>query len=140
MQVERKLDVRLWILDIRWVKLKMSGFKELKVYQKSYKAARAVYLMTENNAKEEKYGITGQIRRASLSIPLNIAEGYAKKESQNEFKRYLLIAIGSVNEVLVLIDFSKDIGYLSEEKHQKAYKEYEEIAKMLNSFIKTLNL
>ena len=118
--------------------LSVSGYKELKVYNRSYRAAKAIYEMTVRFPKEERYGITGQMRRASLSIPLNIAEGYAKRESQEEFRRFLLMAIGSSNEMLVLIDFSKDVGYISEEKHRKAFAEYEEIASMLNTFIRSI--
>ena len=94
--------------------------------------------MTVGFPNEERYGITNQLRRAALSIPLNIAEGYAKRESQEEFKRFLMMALGSSNEVLVLIDFSKDVGYISDEKHSKAFAEYEEIASMLNSFIQSV--
>ena len=116
----------------------MSGYKELKIYKRSYKAAKAIYEMTGSFPKEERYGITNQLKRAALSIPLNISEGYAKRESQEEFKRFLMMALGSSNEVLVLIDFSKDVGYISEDKHDKAFAEYEEIASMLNSFIKSV--
>ena len=116
----------------------MSGYKELKVYKRSYKAAKAIYERTVGFPNEERYGITNQLRRAALSIPLNIAEGYAKRESQEEFKRFLMMALGSSNEVLVLIDFSKDVGYISGEKHSKAFAEYEEIASMLNSFIQSV--
>ena len=94
--------------------------------------------MTVGFPNEERYGITNQLRRAALSIPLNIAEGYAKRESQEEFKRFLMMALGSSNEVLVLIDFSKDVGYISDAKHKKAFAEYEEIASMLNSFIQSV--
>ena len=60
----------------------MSGYKSLNVYEKSYKAAIAVYEMTRRFPKEEQYAMTDQIRRAAMSIPLNIAEGYGKKGSQ----------------------------------------------------------
>ena len=75
-------------------------------------------------------------RNASLSIPLNIAEGYVKRRSQREFKRFLEMAIGSSNEVSVLLDFAKDLGYISRERYEKASLEYEEISRMLNVFIK----
>ena len=111
------------------------GYKELQIYQRSYAAVKAVYAMTERFPARERYGVTDQLRRASLSIPLNIAEGYGKKDSQSELNRYLRIALGSANEVMVLLDFSKDIGYIPEEKHQKAYVEYEEICKMMSAFV-----
>jgi four helix bundle protein len=87
----------------------------------------------------EQYGLSSQIRRAATSIPLNIAEGYGKRDSQAELKRYLRMSLGSANEVLVLLEFSKDMEYITEEMHEKAYTEYEEICKMLNTFIKRTN-
>lgn len=113
----------------------MGGYRDLKVYERSYAAAKAIYKMTERFPKEEVYGMTNQMRRASLSIPMNIAEGYAKKESQIEFKRFLMMAIGSANEMSVLIDFSKDFEYIEKDVHAKAAAEYEEICKMLNTLI-----
>ena len=113
----------------------MGGYRDLKVYERSYAAAKAIYKMTEKFPKEEVYGMTNQMRRASLSIPMNIAEGYAKKESQIEFKRFLMMAIGSANEMSVLIDFSKDFEYIEKDVHAKAAAEYEEICKILNTLI-----
>ena len=94
--------------------------------------------MTRTYPKEEIYAMTDQMRRASVSIPLNIAEGYAKRSSQEEFRRFLLMAIGSSNEMSVLIEYSKDLGYMSEEQYVKASKEYDEIGRMLNSLIKAV--
>ena len=116
----------------------MSGFRELEVYRRSYTVAKAVYEMTKNFPAEEKYGITNQMRRSALSIPMNIAEGYAKRESQREFKRFLLMAMGSSNELQVLLEFSKDIGYLNAEQYEKAADAYEQISRMLNKFIQHL--
>ena len=109
----------------------MNNFRELQVYQRSYKAAVAVYRVVRGFPKEEMYGLTSQMKRASTSIPLNIAEGYGKSENPNEFKRFLLMAIGSCDEMRVLIDFSKDLGYIDREQHDKMDKEYDEIGKML---------
>ena len=114
----------------------MGGYRDLQVYERSYAAARAIYKMTETFPKEEVYGMTNQMRRASISIPLNIAEGYAKRESQIEFKRFLMMAIGSANEMSVLIDFAKDFEYTGKDVHEKARTEYEEICRMLNTLIK----
>ena len=112
------------------------NYKDLKVYQRSYKMAIEIYREVRSFPKEEIFGITSQIKRASTSIPLNIAEGFAKNESENEFKRFLLMAIGSCDEMRVLIDMSKDLGYISEEKHGAYEKEYEETGKMLTSLRK----
>ena len=114
------------------------GYRKLHVYEKSYRAGVAIYRMTESFPDEEKYGITSQIRRAGVSIRLNIAEGYGKKRSQEEFKRFLLMAMGSANEVSVLLDFAKDLEYIRVDQHKKAKEEYEEIGKMLNVMIQAI--
>lgn len=113
----------------------MSGYESLTVYQRSYKAAKAMRKITKEMPETERYALIDQMNRASLSIPLNIAEGYAKKESQAEFRRYLLMAIGSANEMSVLVDFAKDLEYIEKDRHEKAKKEYEEISKMLRVLI-----
>ena len=94
--------------------------------------------MTERFPKDEMYGMTSQIRRAATSIPLNIAEGYAKRESQAEFKRYLMMALGSSDEIQVLLSFAKDLGYIDLETYEKSREVYKEIAKMLNTFSKSI--
>ena len=117
----------------------MSGFRELEIYRRSYAAARAIYEMVKGYPSYEiSHGMADQMRRASLSIPMNIAEGYAKKSSQSDFRRFLLIALGSANEMQVLLDFSKDVGYLQAETHAKAVAEYQEICKMLSKFIQSI--
>ena len=117
---------------------KLSGFRELEIYRRSYAAARAVYEMVKSFPKHEVYAMADQMRRASLSIPMNIAEGYGKKENQADFRRFLRMALGSANEMQVLLDFSKDVGYLQPQTHAKAIAEYEEICKMLSKFIQSI--
>ena len=114
------------------------GYEDLKVYEKSYKSALSIYRMTESFPKEEIYGLTSQIRRAATSIPLNIAEGYAKRESQAEFKRYLLMALGSSDEMQVLLNFAKDLGYINLETHEKSRAIYKEIEKMMNALANSI--
>jgi len=76
-----------------------------------------------------------QIRRAALSIPLNIAEGYGKKQSAAEFKRYLNMSLGSVNEVEVLLDLSCDLKYITEDQHKEYLERYQVLGKQLNTLI-----
>ena len=115
----------------------MNSYKDLKVYEKSYKAAKAIYLKIASKLpKEEKYGLKSQLQRAALSIPLNIAEGYGKGESKKEMLRYMYMARGSANEVLVLLEFARDIGYIKAEEERKAREVYEEIGRMLTGFIR----
>ena len=94
------------------------GYENLEVYRLSYRLAREIYSITKKFPQSEIYGITNQMRRASLSIPMNIAESYAKRESQAEFKRFLMMSIGSANEMSVLIDFSKDLEYIEGKEHK----------------------
>ena len=63
---------------------------------------------------------------------MNIAEGYAKKESQQEFRRFIIMALGSSDEVQVLLRFAKDLEYIEKETYDKSVTEYKEISKMLN--------
>ena len=82
--------------------------------------------------KSEIYGLTDQIRRAAVSVPTNISEGYGKKEySQAEYKRFLFMSIGSVNEVMTLADICTDVGYMPKEFKANIRERYEEIKKML---------
>ena len=106
-------------------------FRDFEVYRRSFEAAVEMYRITKEYPREELYGLTSQIKRASTSIPLNIAEGYGKKENANEFKRFLYMAIGSCNEMRVLMDLSARLGFISEENHRKYEKEYDEIGRML---------
>lgn len=77
------------------------------------------------------YGLTSQLKRASTSIPLNIAEGYAKRVNVDEFKRFLLMAIGSCDEMKVLMDICKDLSFINEAAHKRYEQGYDEIGRML---------
>ena len=114
------------------------GYRELQVYERAYQAGLAIYKMTKTMPEEERYGIVSQMRRAGTSIPANIAEGYAKRDSANEFRRFLQMALGSANEMNVWLDYANDLGYITAEKHEKATREYNEIGKMLRSLIKAV--
>ena len=108
----------------------MKGHQRPQVYQKSYRLVIEIYRMTGGYPQEELYGITSQMRRAAASIPLNIAEGYAKRESQSEFKRFLNMALGSNAELSVLLDLSRDLGYIGESEYEQISEQYEEVGKM----------
>jgi four helix bundle protein len=73
------------------------GYKKLAVWHKSDELAYQVYLATKNFPKQEMYGITSQLRRAALSIPTNIAEGYAR-QGKNELRQFVSISLGSLAE------------------------------------------
>ena len=111
------------------------GYRNLQVYRKTYPLVLDVYRMTAVFPREELFGLTSQCRRCAASIPLNIAEGYAKRESQAEFKRFLMMAMGSSVEMGVLLDLAKDLSYMKEETYTRANATYDEVRKMLFSLI-----
>ena len=116
----------------------MDLFKQLKAYELSYKMALRVYESTKAMPREEQYGLVSQMRRASMSIPATIAEGYAKKSSGKEYKRYLMMALGSCNEMKVWLDMSRDLNLLETSWCGKSYVEYDQIAALINGIIRKI--
>lgn len=106
-------------------------FNDLKVYQRSYELALRMHKVTQTFPQIEKYELSSQLRRAAVSIPANIAEGYGNTTA--EFKRYLRMANGSSNEVRVYIDISYDLGYVDKEVREQLLDEYEIVSKQLYS-------
>ena len=97
--------------------MKTSSFKDLIVWQKSYKLALIIYKITKEFPKEEMYGLISQMRRAAVSIPSNISEGYSR-QYKPEYKRFLSISYGSLSELETQFLLSKDLGYIKEENYK----------------------
>ena len=114
----------------------IKSYRDLDVYNEGYVLGLEMYRLSTRIKQEDGYVIAEQLRRASISIPLNIVEGYGKKDSVAEFKRFLRMSVGSVNEVEVLLTFLKDLSYLSEEDHARLMARYETLGKRLNTLIK----
>ena len=117
----------------------MNSYKDLKVYEKSYALAKELYMETKTFPRDELYGITSQIKRASTSVPLNIAEGYGKGSVGRELQRFLMMARGSCAEMEVLLDFSKDFGFIEEGKCNQYKEKCAEIGRMLTGLIKSID-
>jgi four helix bundle protein len=115
----------------------LKNYKELKVWEKSYQLCLEVYRIIKEFPKIEIYGLISQMRRAALSIPSNIAEGYGRKTIL-EYLRFLYIAYGSVCELETQIMLSGDLGYLNENYLSKLHKEVGEVERMLQALIKSL--
>lgn len=115
----------------------MKNHKDLVVWQQSIKFVTDIYNITREFPKEEIYGLTSQLRRASVSIPSNIAEGAARK-GKAEFRQFLYIALASLSEVETQLIISLEIKYLK----QKVFEDMEitlvAIRKMLIGLIKSL--
>ena len=115
----------------------LKGYRDLIVFQKSYKLAMDIFVITKAFPKEEKYSLTDQIRRSSRSIPANISESWAKRIYPKVFINKLADALGEENETEVWLDFSRDCEYITTEKHSILIKEYDEVRRMLISMINT---
>lgn len=112
--------------------MKVKSYRELRVWQQSVDFCVKVYKVTSIFPKEELYGLTLQIRRASVSIPSNIAEGQARNTT-GEFSQFLGISKGSLAEVDTHLEIAKRLGFLSSESFQLFENEIETIGKMLNA-------
>ena len=116
----------------------MQSYRELVVYRKSYEMAKEINRIAKEFPEDERYGLASQIKRASTSIPLNIAEGYGKAERGKEVLRYLSMARGSSAEMEVLLSFSTDFGYISEKEYKILIARQEEIGRMLTGLMRSL--
>ncbi len=113
----------------------VSKFKDLKVYRKAFDISLDIHKCSQKFPKTEQYGgLADQMRRASKSICANIAEGYAKQQkSKPEFKRFLLIAIGSAHEMQVWIDYCIELNIIDNVTGVTWAENYDEIVRMLQS-------
>ncbi len=110
-------------------------FTDLIVWQKAHEFVLAVYKMTKSFPKDETYGLTSQFRRASVSIPANIAEGF-RKRGKNDKVRFLNISEGSLEECKYYLILSKDLEYLEDNKDLTNLTE--EVSKLLDAYSKAI--
>ena len=115
----------------------LKNYKELKVWQKSYQLCVEIYGTTKRFPNDERYGLTSQIRRAAVSVPSNIAEGYGRKTIP-EYLRSLYIAYGSNCELETQILLSGDLGYIKEKDIKDLLEKLGEVERMLKALIKSL--
>ena len=116
-------------------KMYLKSYKELTVWQRSIELVKEIYKLTNEFPKSEVYGLAIQMRRAAMSIPSNIAEGYLRK-SRKEFLQFLRIAYGSSAELETQLIIAKDL--YANVNYQRADSLLEEVQKMLNGIIKKL--
>jgi len=111
------------------IEMSKHNFKELKIWQRGVDLAVDVYLKTKDFPENEKFGLTSQVRRSSVSIPSNIAEG-AGRTSDKAFARFLDHSIGSSNELFTQIVISERVGLLQKENSDQLLQEVEEVTRM----------
>ena len=114
------------------------NYRDLLVWQKSLQFVTEIYRLSESFPSKEIYGITSQLRRASVSVPSNIAEGYGRN-SIAEYKRFSQIALGSLYEVQTLLEVSRNLDYVSNDLFSKLFEATRELERMMTSLIRKLN-
>ncbi|MBR6377445.1 MAG: four helix bundle protein [Oscillospiraceae bacterium] len=115
----------------------MRDYKDLAVWQRARELVQELYRLTEGLPREELFGLSAQIRRAAVSIPTNIAEGYGR-QSLIDYIRFLKVARGSCYELETQLILCSDLGYLSEDETQTAFSLLKQTQKFLFSLIKSL--
>lgn len=115
----------------------MQNYQDLKVWQKSHQFVLAVYQLTNDFPKTEIFGLTSQMRRATVSISANLAEGCGKN-SMLDIANFFQISLGSLHETEYYLLLSKDLNYISIEMFDKRNSEIREIKAMLISLIKKI--
>ena len=114
----------------------MGNFRDLVVWKRAQDLALAVYQSTSSFPKEERYGLTAQMRRAAVSVSSNIAEGCGR-QGDRELSRFLRIARGSVRELECQLMLSRDLGYMQSGVYTKLDSDSQEISRMLNRLIRS---
>lgn len=112
----------------------VTTYKELKVFQKAYALSLEVHKASLTFPKIEQYALADQIRRASKSICANIAEGFGKQSaSKADFRRFIMIAVGSADEMTVWLQYCLDLEYISKDIAQQWQDDYSHVARMLQA-------
>ncbi len=112
----------------------MNSHKDLIVWQKSMLFVEEIYSLTKGFPDEEKYGLTAQLRRASVSIPSNISEG-AARHGKKEFEHFLYMALGSAAEVETQLELARRLNYVTDSTVETQLQNITEIRRMIQGMI-----
>ena len=115
----------------------MHRFKKLEMWQQSRVFCTEIYAVTSSFPDSERFGLTSQLRRSSVSIPSNIAEG-SSRNSNKDFSRFLEIAIGSAYEIETQLLIASDLKFITTEKLESLTNKLENIIKMISKFRSTI--
>jgi four helix bundle protein len=114
----------------------VKNYKDLLVYQQAYKLALQTSKLTKSLPREEQYELGKQLRRCARSVPANIVEDWAKRNSATDFRRHLVIASGEVAECKFWIELAGDEGFLSRNSSESILKEYAKLGFMIHKLWK----
>ncbi|RQV97364.1 four helix bundle protein [bacterium] len=118
---------------------KLENFKDLRIWQKGIEIVKETYCLTETFPQKEQYGLISQMRRAAVSIPSNIAEGF-KRRHNKEFKQFLYIALGSAAEIETQVIIAKELSYIKTEDVAMMTEHLDHLGKMITSLIQKMDL
>lgn len=113
---------------------KIKNFKELKIWQKGIEIVKEVYVLTRLFPKEELYGLTSQMRRAAVSIPSNIAEGF-KRNHNKEFQQFLHISLGSAAELETQFIIAKELRFIDDGRTDLIFEKLDHLSKMISALL-----
>ena len=117
--------------------MKIEKFEDIQAWQKARELVRVIYEVTSKGTFAKDYSLKDQIKRASVSVMSNIAEGYAR-QTDKEFNQFLHIALGSVAEVQSQLYIALDLSYVSKEEFNRIYELSSEVARLTTGFAKYL--
>ena len=117
--------------------VKIKSFTDLTVWQKAHELSLLTYKLTAGFPKAERFGIVSQLRRASASVPANIAQGYGRRTTR-ELLRSLQIAAGEVEEVRYFLILSRDLGYVTAESFDAGRKLCDSVAQLVSALGRSL--
>lgn len=120
-------------------KTPIKSYKDLKVWQEADELVFLIYRLTKSFPEEERYNLISQLRRAAISVPANIVEGWYRY-STKEYVNFLYTALASSGEVQYLSSIAHRLGYIVSDKSEEIDQRAEKIGKMLRSLIKSLKL
>lgn len=115
----------------------IKSFRDLKIWEKGIELVKKVYLVTKEFPKEEQYGLSSQMRRTSVSIPSNVAEGFRRKHNK-EYKQFLNIALGSCAELETQLVIARELEYINENQEKDTIELIYYICRMIVNLKKKL--
>jgi four helix bundle protein len=119
-------------------KKKIETFEDLRVWQQGIELVKQIYLMTKEGDISRDFGLRDQLRRAAVSVPTNVAEGF-ERHSRKEYVNFLNIAKGSAGEIRSLLRVALEVGYLDKNTYLRLYDMAKGLSRMLASQIQAIN-
>jgi len=132
------LSYECWVMGGDKIMEKIKTFRDLRIWQEGIKLVKGIYQLTKKFPKDEKYGLTTQMRRASVSVPSNVAEGF-RRNYKKEFKQFLNIALSSLAELETQIVISKELNYINVSQEEPFLKDIDYISRMITTLKGKLN-